>query len=223
MGNIIAETGIHDSIVAISSAISVVVGALMTWAGKKYLDRREIKQLEKKSKEIDSSLKKNKLVQSCVRNARNSLECDRAIVMEYHNGEIFASKNHFLKMSCSFESLDNGITSVSRHFMNIPYSIFHDWSVGTIENPFVAYVNEMDASETQNNAVLMQMLAEGGTETYLSIPLTDNCGREIGFVGFHYLAKTYLNQEKIDLAKIWGQKISKMLSSSKPDIENSVN
>lgn len=221
MGNIIAETGIHDSIVAISSAISVVVGALMTWVGKKYLDRREVKQLEKKSKEINSSLKKNKLVQSCVRNARNALECDRVIVMEYHNGEIFASKNHFLKVSCSFESLDNGITSVSRHFMNIPYSIFHDWSIGTFENPFFSHVNEKDVSEPQNNVVLMQMLAEGGTETYLSIPLIDNCGREIGFIGFHYLAEIDICQDKINLAKVWEQKISKMLSSSKAEIENS--
>lgn len=214
MFNFIAETSINDTIISIANLIGYIIAVGVGGTGYHYLNKSKNNSEKEKGviNEISSSIMKNKIIQSCLRDCRQSIDADRALIFLYHNREIFANGNHLLKVSCAFESLNTGITSVSPNYLNIPYVIFRKWDVGKKENPSVFHISKKN--DNNEDPLLVQMLIEGGVESKYTLPLDNEFGANIGFISFHYLRETNLNEDEMRTLKTIPHKIARVLSSS---------
>lgn len=215
MFDFIAEASIHDTIISISNLIGYIIAVGVGGTGYHYLKKSKNNLSGKKKdsiNEISSSIVKNKIIQSCLRDCRQSINADRALIFLYHNGEIFASGNHLLKVSCAFESLNTGITSVSPNYLNIPYVIFRKWDVGKKDEPSIFHISRKN--DNNEDPLLVQMLIEGGVGSKYTLPLDNEFGANIGFISFHYLRETHLEEDKIETLKTVPYKIARVLSSS---------
>lgn len=213
MFNFLADATIHDSIISIANLIGYIVAVGVGGTGYHFFKKsKKGSEGKNTTNEISSVIVKNKIIQSCLRDCRQSVNADRALIFLYHNGEIFASGNHLLKVSCAFESLNTGVTSVSPNYLNIPYVIFRKWDVGTKENPSVFHMHEK-GSENED-PLLTEMLIQDGVETKYTLPLDNEFGANIGFISFHYLRETVLPEDKLEVLKNIPKKISRVLSAS---------
>lgn len=215
MFEFIAEASIYDAIKSMADLIGYIIAIGAGGTGYHYLKKLKGSS-DKKEKspinDISSSITKNKIIQSCLKDCRQSIDADRALIFLYHNGEIFASGNHLLKVSCAFESLNSGVTSVSPNFLNIPYVIFRKWDLGEKDTPAVFHVSHKN--DNNEDPLLAQMLIEGGVESRYTLPLDNEFGSVIGFISFHYLRETNLEKDKIEILKKIPYKIARVLSSS---------
>lgn len=215
MFDFLAEASIHDTIISIANLIGYIIAVGVGGTGYHYFKKSK-GNLGGKGKdsisEISHSILKNKIIQSCLRDCRQSIDADRALIFLYHNGEVFASGNHLLKVSCAFESLNNGITSVSPNYLNIPYVIFRKWDMGEKDKPAIFQISK--GNNNNQDPLLTQMLIEGGVESKYTLPLDNEFGANIGFVSFHYLRETHLEEDKMETLKAMPYKIARVLSSS---------
>lgn len=214
MFSFLAEANIHDTIISVSNLVSYLVAVGAGGTGYHYFKklRKNNKQEKHPVNEISSSIVKNRIIQSALRSYRESLNADRALVFLYHNGELFASGNHLLKVSCAFESLANGVTSVSPNYLSIPYVIFQRWDVGTKDNP--AIFHESNKNDEREDPLLVQMLMEGGIGSKYTLPIFTDMGGNLGFISFHYLRETVLGNNKIEEMKKIPAKVARILQSS---------
>lgn len=214
MFDFIAEATIHDTIISLANLIGYIIAVGVGGTGYHFLKKSK-KDLNRRNNsllnEISSSIVKNRIIQACLRDCRQSIDADRALIFLYHNGEIFASGNHLLKVSCAFESLNTGITSVSPNYLNIPYVIFRKWDIGEEGKPSVFH---MGCKNNGEDPLLAQMLAEGGVESKYTLPLNNEFGAHVGFISFHYIRETKLAEDKMEILKKIPEKIARILSSS---------
>lgn len=69
--------------------------------------------------------KQNENVQKALDFTRNEITADRAYIFEFHNGDHFYSGNHQQKFSCTYESLNSGVSSESMRLQDLRVSTFN--------------------------------------------------------------------------------------------------
>ena len=55
---------------------------------------------------------------------KSKLNCDRASIFEFHNGDYFISKNSRYKMSCTYEKVSPGVSSEALGLQNLDITLF---------------------------------------------------------------------------------------------------
>lgn len=217
--DLLADSNVHDSIISITNLVGYIAAACVGGTGYHFLKRVDKKQepvnencVKRSQKTVGDTISKNRIIQTFLADTRQRFSADRVLVFLYHNGEVFANGNHLLKVSCAFESLDQGVCSVSPWFLNLPYVIFRRWKVGSPTEP---YIFQSDIDSEEYDPYLTQILANSGTETVYTLPINSEEGITIGFICVHYLRKTILSSEDVDAMTKVPSKIYRILSVEK--------
>lgn len=188
---------------AIAGALAIIAGIfkekLMTWAKKKVENLFSVKVMTREVAMRTFNVN-NQLVE-----LRVLADADRAYIFKFHNGEYFSIKDPVWKVSCSNESVRDGISYEIQNLRNIMVSSIIDFilplfSPETKINGFtlvdheragcnslckvqkdIIYcdVNKMDA--TASKAILQGQ----GIDYVLMLPLTHK-DQILGFVGLDY-------------------------------------
>lgn len=109
-----------DWSIILSSCIvaATTIGSLFL---KEYLQYRK----NKKNTSVERYTQQNTNVEKAIRYAINQLDADRVYVYEFHNGESFYSGAHQQKFSCTYESLNSGVSSESLSLQDLRVSTFN--------------------------------------------------------------------------------------------------
>lgn len=108
------ELDIISVLTGVVSAATAVVGM---WIKLKYD--------EKKSKEFNYDPASHSNIISALNYVMEETEADRVYVMEFHNGEHYFSGRSQQKLSCTYETMSEGISSECQNMQNIRISNFH--------------------------------------------------------------------------------------------------
>lgn len=115
---------------------------------------------------------------------------DRAIIMQFHNGEKLAGGNPFRKMSCSYEAAQLGVSRELHNLQNIPLSSVPECLKELVdhEKAFVIVVDKLPCGPTR------ALLEEQGIRITVRKRLT--VGQDIlGFIAVNFVNNGYLTED----------------------------
>lgn len=103
-------------------ALVTVVGKIRDWIFRKALDSFRYNSILTKNA-IHTSRQVNRLITGI----RESLDCSRVLVFQFHNGDVFLRADHSWKLSATHEVVADGVTVTARENQNILASQVIDW------------------------------------------------------------------------------------------------
>jgi hypothetical protein len=156
---------------------------------------KQIKEWVKKrgsAKVIVSQIAKNYKIHEKLVELRVDMDASRVDVTQFHNGDFYTNNNSILKMSMSYEVLDDSTSSVMQLCQNILVSKFPEMfkELATNEIYFVKNVDNL------GNKELKSELKIRGTKSLYTIKITNANGQMMGYISVAY---THEAVEQIDL------------------------
>ena len=140
---------------------------------------------EKKHDElIDTRSKVNKTINSLIDRAMLRTNACRAYVFEFHNGITALGGLPFLKMSCTYEFINEGVKSAQYARDSIPLSLYSSMVDGIIENDFIV-LDPRNRSE-QHSHLIYEMLVEQQTLKSIRVKILNSYKQVIGCFGVDY-------------------------------------
>lgn len=119
-----------------------------------------------------------------LRKAMFKAGANRAFVYEYHNGVVSLGGLPFMKMSLSFETVDN--TFPIQHLReNISFNPFQSMMVMLDENGFI--IVDRNAKTTAISPMVYSMMEEHGIDICVCAKIVNSRGHTIGMVGLDYV------------------------------------
>jgi len=181
-----------------SIIISSVIVACSTIASlllKDYLQSKKIKQKTC----VVKYTKKNENIQKAVEYTLEKTQADRAYIYEFHNGETFYSGTHQQKFSCTYETLNIGVSAESMNLQGLRVSTFNDFikdAVGILEGQ---YFSLNDITEMQN-PLIKNWLEERGIQSSYAFPIKTLNDGIVGLLCVDFTKKKCkINKEQISL------------------------
>jgi hypothetical protein len=156
---------------------------------------------EKKHGElIDIRTNVNKTINSLIDRAMLRTNACRAYVLEFHNGITALGGLPFLKMSCTYEFVNEGVKSAQYTRDNIPLSLHSSMVDGIIENDFIVLDPENRSEE--HSHLVYEMLVEQQTLKSVRVKIMNSYKQVIGCFGVDYCREYRLPETDEDLEKI---------------------
>lgn len=119
-----------------------------------------------------------------MRKAMFKAGANRAFIYEYHNGVVSLGGLPFMKMSLSFETVDN--TFPIQHLReNISFNPFQSMMVMLDENGFI--VVDRNAKTTAISPMVYSMMEEHDIDICVCAKVVNSKGNTIGMVGLDYV------------------------------------
>lgn len=119
-----------------------------------------------------------------MRKAMFKAGANRAFIYEYHNGVVSLGGLPFMKMSLSFETVDN--TFPIQHLReNISFNPFQSMMVMLDENGFI--IVDRNAKTTAISHVVYSMMEEHDIDICVCAKIVNSKGHTIGMVGLDYV------------------------------------
>lgn len=184
------------------SSLATLFGVFLSW----YLKYR---YGEYKQKKLDKELSHSKLIQTILDQLLEEYGCQRAFILQRHNGGRYKTGKSMTKLSTSFESLEDGVSSEFRAAQNLPMSLYSN---------FVDDVFKMKAVypsiEDINDLITKAFFSQRGTKSAAVYPIKK--GSElIALIGFEWTHTSedftnILNKIQDDV-KNMGETLSKLL------------
>jgi hypothetical protein len=186
---------------AISSLVTLL-GVFLSWFLK-------YKYGEYKQKKITREISQSKLVQTILEQQLEEYGCQRAFIIQRHNGGKYGTGRSMTKLSTTFEALEEGVSTEFKEYQNLPMSLYTGLINSVTENKAIfPSVDDIDDLLTK------AFFAQRGSKSAVVYPITKN-GELTAMVGFEWTHK----QKNMDViisemsqdAKIIGETLSKLL------------
>jgi hypothetical protein len=187
---------------AISSLVTLL-GVFLSWFLK-------YKWGEYKQKKITREISQSKLIQTILEQQLEEYGCQRAFILQRHNGGKFKTGRSMNKLSTTYESLEDGVSTEFKVYQNLPTTLYSGLmdSVQT-ERGIFPVVENIDDILTK------AFFVQRGTKSAIVYPI--NRGVEIiGMVGFEWTHKLEKSIEQSYVqykqdGKLIGETLSKLL------------
>lgn len=101
----------------LTSSIMTLLGAFVSW----YL---RYKYGEYKDKKIKAELSESKLVQTILEQQLIDYNCERAFILQRHNGGKYGTGKSMIKLSTTYEALQEGVSTEFKEYQNLPMSLY---------------------------------------------------------------------------------------------------
>lgn len=184
------------------SSLVTLVGGILSWIIK-------YKYSEYRTRKTDRILNQSKLVQTILEHQLETYGCQRAFIMQRHNGGKFKSGKPMNKLSTTYEALEEGISREFKEYQNLPISLY---------TRFIEQVNKHEAMysvvDDIEDILTRAFFSLRGAKSAIVFPIKQ--GSELlGIVGFEWTHKMHsMDNDKDDLKEdgvILGETLSKLL------------
>lgn len=143
--------------------------------------------------------KQNENVQKALDYVLNEVNSDRAYIFEFHNGDHFYSGNHQQKFSCTYESLNSGVSSESMRLQDLRVSTFNSFIKDVLgihgEKSF-----RLQDIEQIDNPLLRNWLEERGVRSSYAFPIETLNHGVVGILCLDFTKqKTKITKEHVSL------------------------
>lgn len=159
------------------------------------------KQFQEKTaaKELEYATYKNENILGLLKEILEHLKCDRVYIFEFHNGTYFSSGLPMQKFTCSYEVVDEGISSECRNPGEYRVSNFNSYIKKIITERDVCIPN---VDQIVEHPLLKGLLQEKGVKSLYNIPIRDLSGKTIGFIGVDFVKELVnLEESKINFIR----------------------
>lgn len=165
-----------DIITVLTGVVSAATAVLGVWLKIKY-DERKHKQLN-----YDPTLHSN--VITALEFIMQETDADRAYILEFHNGEQYFSGRGQQKLSCTYESVNDGISVECQNLQNIRISNFHGLmnSISRQETFLCP-----DIEEYKGDLTFKSLLQSKGVQSMFARPIKTLNGKIIGILCLEYV------------------------------------
>lgn len=184
------------------SSLATLLGVFLSW----YLKYR---YGEYKQKKLDKELSHSKLIQTILDQLLEEYGCQRAFILQRHNGGKYKTGKSMTKLSTSFESLEEGVSSEFRQSQNLPISLYSNF-VDDVSKQKAIYKCVDEISDLITKAFFSQR----GTKSAVVYPIKKS-SELIALIGFEW---THTSEEFTDTmnkiqddVKTMGETLSKLL------------
>jgi hypothetical protein len=186
---------------AISSLVTLL-GVFLSWFLK-------YKWGEYRQKKITREISQSKLVQTILEQQLEEYGCQRAFILQRHNGGKYGSGRSMNKLSTTFEALEDGVSTEFKEYQNLPMSLYSGLINSVTENKAI-YPSVEEIDDLLTRAFFVQR----GSKSAVVYPIEK--GTElIAMIGFEWTHK----QKNMDTivadmtrdGKVIGETLSKLL------------
>ncbi len=165
-----------DIISVLTGVVSAATAVLGMWLKVKYD--------EKKSKEFNYDPSAHSNIIAALDFVMSETDCDRAYVMEFHNGEHYFSGRGQQKLSCTYEVISEGISSECHSLQNIRISNFHAMVKDIAQNKtFVC----SDTENYNEDIGFKSFLEQKGVQSMFARPVKTLNGKILGVICLEYV------------------------------------
>jgi hypothetical protein len=160
--------------------VSAVITALATLASV-LLGQRFMRNKGKDC--IVRETAQNANVYTALQYVLEEMGADRAYVMEFHNGEAYFSGRGQQKFSCTYEVVEEGISSECESSQNHRVSNYHHYINEMISDGSYFFL-ETDKIKDQP---FYQMIIRKGIKSIYNVPIKTLSGKIVGILGVDYV------------------------------------
>lgn len=185
------------------SSVVTLVGVFLSWFLK-------YKYGEYKHKKTTREISQSKLIQTILQHQLDEYGCQRAFILQRHNGGKYGTGKSMTKFSTTFEALEEGVSTEFKEYQNLPMSLYSNF-IDTVQTERGIF----PVVESINDILTRAFFSQRGTKSAIVYPITK--GAElIGIVGFEWTHKVEKNIEQSYVeykqdGKVMGETLSKLL------------
>lgn len=155
------------------SSLATLLGVFLSW----YL---KYKYGEYKQKKIEKEISNSKLIQTILDQLLDEYSCQRVFILQRHNGGKYQTGKSMNKLSTSFESLEEGVSTEFMQYQNLPMSLYSNF-VEDVSKHKAVYPMVDDISDLITRAFFTQR----GTKSATVYPIKKS-QELIGLIGFEW-------------------------------------
>lgn len=186
----------------ISSSAVTLLGVFLSWFLK-------YKYGEYKQKKITREISQSKLVQTILDQQLQEYDCQRAFILQRHNGGKYGTGKSMTKLSTTFEALEEGVSTEFKEYQNLPMTLYTGLIQTVSDNKGIFPIVE-DIDDLLTRA----FFAQRGTKSAVVYPIL-KIGELVGMVGFEWTHKIK-NMDSIMAemnrdGKVIGETLSRLL------------
>jgi hypothetical protein len=186
---------------AISSLVTLL-GVFLSWFLK-------YKWGEYRQKKITREISQSKLVQTILEQQLEEYGCQRAFILQRHNGGKYGSGRSMNKLSTTFEALEDGVSTEFKEYQNLPMSLYSGLINSVTENKAI-YPSVEEIDDLLTKAFFVQR----GSKSAVVYPI-EKGSELIAMIGFEWTHKqknmdTIIAEMTRD-GKVIGETLSKLL------------
>ena len=186
----------------LTSSLVTLMGAFVSW----YL---RYKYGEYRQKKIEREISQSKLVQTILEQQLNEYGCQRAFILQRHNGGKYGTGKSMNKLSTTFEALEDGVSTEFKEYQNLPISLYTGLIEKTMKNQGVFPIVD-DIEDLLVKAFFVQR----GSKSAIVYPIKQD-KEMVGIVGFEWThgiknMESLLKNIKED-GEVIGETLSKLL------------
>lgn len=163
-----------------SYIIAAIIGAAATICGvvlKTYLSGHWQKG------KLKEHTVQNENVYRALEYARGKIDCDRVVVYEFHNGDVYYSGSSQQKFSNTYEVLSDGVSSELKNQQNLRVSSFNRFIKPLIDEEEYGFWDIDQVSDI----VTKTFFEDQGTKSTYCVPIELLTGKIIGILGIDYV------------------------------------
>ena len=149
---------------------------------------------------IDVRANVNKTINSLIDRAMLRTNACRAYVFEFHNGVTALGGLPFLKMSCTYEFVNEGVKSAQYSRDNIPLSLHSSMIDGVMENDYI--VLDPNNRSEQYTHLIYEMLVEQHTLKSIRVKILNGYKLAIGCFCVDFCRENRLPKTEEDVKMI---------------------
>lgn len=135
-------------------------------------------------KELTGKMETGKQVNDALDSLLYELDCDRATVFQYHNGNQNACGVHFDRCSNTHERVRVGVMPQVMKLQSLPNAFFASWNTEMMKEKEI-HCPDLEALRASDLG-LYQFLSELGVRSFYLVGLFSFEGDPVGFVGINY-------------------------------------
>mgnify|MGYP001211338332 CR=1 FL=1 len=169
--------GIDESLILVFAAMissGATLGAV--WLRHRLSKNQKCDPIEKESRHNDN-------VYTALGYTMSEMGADRAYVMEFHNGIHYFSGRSQQKFSCSYEIVEEGISSESQNSQDYKVSNYHNYIKELVDIEKFEY---RDIAAIDDH-VFQNLLKHKGIQALYNVPIKTLNGKIIGILGVDYV------------------------------------
>jgi len=186
----------------ISSSAVTLLGVFLSWFLK-------YKYGEYKQKKITREISQSKLVQTILDQQLQEYDCQRAFILQRHNGGKYGTGKSMTKLSTTFEALEEGVSTEFKEYQNLPMTLYTGLIQTVSDNKGIfPIVDNIDDLLTR------AFFAQRGTKSAVAYPILKG-GELVGIIGFEWTHKMKnmdsIMAEMEQDGKVIGETLSRLL------------
>jgi hypothetical protein len=186
----------------LTSSLVTLLGAFVSW----YL---RYKYGEYKQKKMNREVSQSKLIQTILEQQLNEYGCQRAFILQRHNGGKYGTGKSMNKLSTTFEALEEGVSTEFKEYQNLPTSLYTGLIEKAMKNQGVFPI-----VENIEDLLVKAFFVQRGSKSAIVYPIKQD-KEMVGIVGFEWThvikdMESLLKNIKED-GEVIGETLSKLL------------